>query len=53
MSWRLRLSVETIVRLTPAVLGSAVFSIAGYVGEGLASALVGGRLDPSVATPVL
>ena len=29
MSWRLRLSVETILRLTPAVLGSTVFSIAG------------------------
>ena len=29
MSWRLRLSVETILRLTPAVLGSIVFSIAG------------------------
>ena len=29
MSWRLRLSVETIRRLTPAVLGSTVFSIAG------------------------
>jgi len=29
MSWRLRLSVETIPRLTPAVLGSTVFSIAG------------------------
>jgi len=28
MSWRLRLSVETILRLTPAVLGSTVFSIA-------------------------
>ena len=24
MSWRLRLSVETILRLTPAVLGSTV-----------------------------
>jgi hypothetical protein len=29
MSGRLRLSVETILRLTPAVLGSSVFSIAG------------------------
>jgi len=29
MSWRLRLLVETILRLTPAVLGSTVFSIAG------------------------
>jgi hypothetical protein len=29
MSWRLRLSVETILRLTQAVLGSTVFSIAG------------------------
>ena len=29
MSWRLRLSVETILRLTPAVPGSTVFSIAG------------------------
>ena len=29
MSWRLRLSVETLLRLTPAVLGSTVFSIAG------------------------
>lgn len=29
MSWRLRLSVETILRLTSAVLGSTVFSIAG------------------------
>jgi hypothetical protein len=29
MSWRQRLSVETILRLTPAVLGSTVFSIAG------------------------
>ena len=29
MSWRLRLSVETILRLTTAVLGSTVFSIAG------------------------
>jgi hypothetical protein len=29
MSWRLRLSVERILRLTPAVLGSTVFSIAG------------------------
>jgi hypothetical protein len=29
MSWRLRLSVETILRLTPEVLGSTVFSIAG------------------------
>ena len=29
MPWRLRLSVETILRLTPAVLGSTVFSIAG------------------------
>ena len=29
MSWRLRLSVETIRRLTPAVLGSTVFSSAG------------------------
>jgi hypothetical protein len=29
MFWRLRLSVETILRLTPAVLGSTVFSIAG------------------------
>ena len=29
MSWRLRSSVETIRRLTPAVLGSTVFSIAG------------------------
>jgi len=29
MSWRLRVSVETIRRLTPAVLGSTVFSIAG------------------------
>ena len=29
MSWRLRLSVETILRLTPAVLGSTVLSIAG------------------------
>jgi hypothetical protein len=29
MSWRLRLSVQTILRLTPAVLGSTVFSIAG------------------------
>jgi hypothetical protein len=28
MSWRLRLSVETILRLTPAVLGSTVSSIA-------------------------
>ena len=28
MSWRLRLSVETILRLTPAVPGSTVFSIA-------------------------
>ena len=30
MSWRLRLSVETILRLTPAVLGSTVFSIEGF-----------------------
>ena len=29
MSWWVRLSVETILRLTPAVLGSTVFSIAG------------------------
>ena len=29
MSWRLRLSVETILRLTPTVMGSTVFSIAG------------------------
>jgi hypothetical protein len=29
MSWRPRLSVETIRRPTPAVLGSTVFSIAG------------------------
>ncbi len=29
MSWRLRLSVETILRPTPAMLGSTVFSIAG------------------------
>ena len=29
MSWRLRLSVETILRLTSAVPGSTVFSIAG------------------------
>ena len=29
MSWRLRLSVETIRRLIAAVLGSTVFSIAG------------------------
>jgi hypothetical protein len=29
MSWRPRLSVETILRLTTAVLGSTVFSIAG------------------------
>ena len=29
MPWRLRLSVETILRLTPAVLGSTAFSIAG------------------------
>ena len=29
MSWRLRSSVETIRRPTPAVLGSTVFSIAG------------------------
>ncbi len=28
MSWRPRLSVETILGLTPAVLGSTVFSIA-------------------------
>jgi hypothetical protein len=27
MSWRLRLSVETILRLTPTVLGSTVFAI--------------------------
>lgn len=31
MSWRVRLSVETILRLTPAALGSTVFSIAGFV----------------------
>jgi hypothetical protein len=29
MSWRLRLLVETILRLTPAVLGSTVFSNRG------------------------
>jgi hypothetical protein len=29
MSWRLSSSVETIRRLTPAVLGSTVFPIAG------------------------
>jgi hypothetical protein len=29
MSWRLRLSVEMILRLTPAMLGSTVLSIAG------------------------
>ncbi len=29
MSWRLRLSVETIRPMTPAVLASTVFSIAG------------------------
>ena len=29
MSWRPRVSVETILRLTPAVLGSSGFSIAG------------------------
>jgi hypothetical protein len=29
MSWRPRVSVETILRLTPAVPGSTVFSIAG------------------------
>lgn len=29
MSWRLRLSVETILRLTPAVLGSTAFPIGG------------------------
>ncbi|HZQ97304.1 MAG TPA: hypothetical protein VFC93_00655 [Chloroflexota bacterium] len=31
MSWRLSSSVETIRRLTPAVLGSTVFPIAGVV----------------------
>ena len=31
MSWRLRPSVETLLRLTPAVAGSTGFSIAGGV----------------------
>jgi hypothetical protein len=28
MSWRLRLSVETILRLTPAMLGSTIMALA-------------------------
>jgi len=31
MSWRLRVSVEAIIPLTPAVPGSTVFAIAGVV----------------------
>ena len=43
MSWRLRLSVETILCLTPAVLGSTVFSIAGFARSGLCAVWIGVR----------
>ncbi len=33
MSWRLRLSVETILRLTPAVLGSTIGSSSQTLGS--------------------
>jgi hypothetical protein len=56
MSWRLRLSVETILRLTPAVLGSTVFSIAGLCAAHtaqpinvLAINLLGARARPRAA----
>jgi hypothetical protein len=52
MSWRLRWSVETILRLTPAVLGSTVFSIAARGQQRLVvEARVGGAQKSTLGRP--